>query len=109
MKIKKQKVIKIKFDFLTANVYIITRKKDLKIMKNKFKDSYISFKHDKNFVGISSGDGYKNYIYIKDASVATLAHEALHIIQRICDRTGMVDEEVKCYMLHYIIEQVIGE
>lgn len=109
MKIKKQKVVNIRIELFTANIIVITRKKDLKVMKKDFKDSYKSFKNDNDFLGRCVGDGYVNYIYLKDGSVATLAHEALHSIQRICDRVGIVDEEVKCYMLHHIIEQVMGK
>lgn len=108
MKIKKQKVVQINMDVFNSYVYVITRKKDLKIMKKDFKESYKGFKKDKDFVGRCVGNGYVNYIYIKDGSVATLAHEILHCIERICERNGFTDEEVKCWIMHHIIEQVVG-
>lgn len=103
MKIKKQKPLKVKIDLFTAKVVLITRKKDLLMIWDHFPDSYHHFLK-KDFFGMCVGNGTINYIYLPSLSVSTLAHEVLHVIERICEKTGVDDEETKCYLMHYILE-----
>jgi hypothetical protein len=45
--------------------------------------------------------------YKKDSGIPIIIHELNHAVEWVCKRTGVNDEESRCYLLEYLAKQII--
>lgn len=79
----------------------------LKKIKRKGRDYKTLKKLKENVQGICYRRGTETYIVLIKNTLDVLVHECLHAVKGITMNRGVYDEETECYMLDYIIAQIV--
>lgn len=102
----------IKIDFLNRSVFILQNDDDIKHLIRIVDQAYIHeyLKDDLgDYNGLCVTHKGDMYVIVYNNTISTLTHEVLHAVLNICTACSIDDDEVKCYLITYIMKEIFKE